>query len=35
MKSLKIISILLDYPDIDLWENKDEIFDSIAEPDYP
>ena len=31
MKSLKIISILLDYPDIDLWENKDEIFDSIAE----
>ncbi|HHQ4539127.1 TPA: nitrate reductase molybdenum cofactor assembly chaperone [Aeromonas veronii] len=31
MKSLKIISILLDYPDIDLWENKDEIFDCIAE----
>ncbi len=31
MKSLKILSILLDYPSIELWENKSELLDALSE----
>ncbi len=33
MISLKVISLLLDYPSEDLWEHRNEIIDALQEAD--